>query len=83
MSGATDFEVFPAGTLKRLGNAGEILTHAAELLEQEAEALRQAHTVDGRWEDGEECDAAAHAEYDDWLCTARQLRSLAAGVQRD
>ncbi len=77
----TDFETHPPGTFKRLAALLPVAQHAAEILEQEAEALKASHTVNGEWLDdtGDELDAVAHAEHDDWQCTARQLRELAHG----
>jgi hypothetical protein len=72
-----DFETHPVGTAKRLSDMLLVAVHAAEILEQEAEALKDSHTVNGEWRDGQdEIDAAAHAEHDDLLFIARRLREL-------
>lgn len=52
------------------------LRHAAELLEADAECLRECHNADPlrpTWEDEDE----ARASHDDALCTALRLRMLA------
>jgi len=72
-----DFETHPAGTAKRLSDILPVALHAAEILEHEAEALKCSHTVNGKWlPDKDDIDAAAHAEHNDWLRTARRLREL-------
>lgn len=57
---------------RRIIRARRVMTHAAELLEQEAKALLECHTVDGDWHD----EAAAKAVHNDMLKTARELRAL-------
>ena len=49
------------------------LLRAAELLEREAEALRQCHTIGGMW---------ARAEYDEMIEVARALRQEADEIER-
>jgi len=72
-----DFEAHVITTADLRLMMQRVVLHAAEILEQEAEALKASHTVNGEWRDGQdEIDAAAHAEHDDWLVTARQLRAM-------
>lgn len=49
------------------------ILRAAELLEREAEALRQSHTIGGVWD---EAEADAKAEYDEMVEAARALRQM-------
>lgn len=51
------------------------LLRAAQLLEQDAAALRAGHTVRGRWTNDE---AAARAAYEELRSVARQLRKANA-----
>lgn len=56
------------------------LRHAAELLEVDAECLRQCHNTDPlqpTWEDEDE----ARADHDDALCTALRLRMIARRIK--
>lgn len=56
------------------------LRHAAELLEVDAECLRQCHNVDPQrptWEDEDE----ARAAHDDALVTALKLRMIAKRIK--
>lgn len=68
-----------AAKLKRADHC--MLLHAAELLEQEAEALRMSHTLDGEWFVLDEIDRAAVAGYADFVNTASWLRGLARDVE--
>jgi hypothetical protein len=56
--------------------ASEVMIRAAKIIEQEAKTLRECQTVDGRWDDSNEIDAAAHTEHDEWLRVASALREL-------
>lgn len=55
-----------------------LLLHAAELLEDEAEALKTGHTINGEWPEKTGLDRRAKAEYDDLMDTAKWLRHLTA-----
>jgi hypothetical protein len=57
---------------RRIVRMRRIMAHAAELIEREAKALQECHTLDGDW--GDELDAKE--EYDDRIETARELRAL-------
>ena len=63
---------FP-GVFRRMKRRRHML-HAAELLEREAEALRDCNTFAGKWQ-----DASAQADYDDLVTTAAALRDSANG----
>ena len=63
---------------KRLIRMQRIASHAAALIEKEAEALRECHTLDGDW--GE--DTEAKAEYEDRIKTAHDLRILTGVVSK-
>lgn len=67
----------PATVRPRLRST-DVLTHAADLLDIEADVLRESHTVRGRW-GTDPTDRTAKAIYDDLTGTAKRLRRLARG----
>lgn len=69
----TVHELHPVGTAERLRRLGVIGTRAAELLEAEAQALKESRTIDGEWPEEE---AEVREVYDDWIATAGYLRAL-------
>lgn len=64
---------------RRLIRMNRVASHAADLLEKEAQALLECHTIDGEW--GDEIDVKA--EHNDMIETARQLRALLGLIRLD
>lgn len=62
--------------------ATPLLIRAAELLEEEAECLRQSCTSNGEWPDDESPESAARADYDEMVDVAIQLRALHKNIPR-
>ncbi len=63
----------------RVARTTRVMRHAAELLEQEAQALKECSTVAGHW--GDEVDAKA--AHDDMVRTARELKLRALPLTMD
>lgn len=63
-------------TLRAIGRARRTMIHAAELLEADAQALKESHTLDGRW-GSSRMDHVAKYDYNDMITTAQRLRTLA------
>lgn len=55
----------------------ELALRAAYLLEREAAALRECHTVRGEWFSADPVDVSANADYDEMMATAAELRRCA------
>ena len=63
-------------TVPRALRARRIITRAAELLEAEAAALKECHTIDGQWRDEPEEENEARFEHDEMIEIATDLRGL-------
>ena len=50
-----------------------VIKRAAAMLIEDAQCLRQSHTINGKWDRNE---AAAKASFDDYMRTAADLRAL-------
>jgi hypothetical protein len=71
------------GETKKDSSTTALLGHAAQLLEQEAEGLRQSHTVRGKWPNADAADLVAKEAYENMVETARGLRAVASkGLER-
>lgn len=57
------------------------LIRAAELLEEEAEALFEAHTVNDRWPDNDQADRDAKEHHAELIEIASRLRAIQRGFE--
>jgi hypothetical protein len=57
-----------------------VIERAVDMLIDEAQCLRDSHTIKGEW-DAEE--AAARASYDDFMRTAAKLRALLPNIRHE
>lgn len=58
----------------------EELLRAAELLEEDAEALRGCHTLNGAWIIVDDLDRAAQRGYEERIALAKRFRALGASI---
>jgi len=57
--------------------ARRLLIHAADLIEDEAKCLSEAHTINGAWTPLDDADREALALFHDFRRTAISLRTMA------
>lgn len=57
-----------------------LLEMAAELLERESRAIKDAHSMHGQWVLRAPCDFAARADHDEMLSVAAELRAAEAQI---
>lgn len=51
-----------------------LLKRAATIIEREATALKEGHTIDGKWPDITREDRQAHCDHEEMVHIARRLR---------
>jgi hypothetical protein len=65
-----------AFAIRRIIRTKRRMHRAADILEREAAALKESHTVNGMW-GSDKCDKDARAEYDEMMEIAKDLRAAA------